>query len=214
MNYSIEIVTPPTKEPVEQSDVRRHIKASSQTDNAEITLIMQAAREYVESHTGRIFINTEFKMYLDSWGIGGSSMPWWDGVREGAMTEYSSGYIELPYGPLQSITHIKTYDTLGVAALWPTTSYMIDRRRQDIGRFSLSAGNSWPAVGRASNGIEIQFIVGYGDEPKQVPALAKLAIMMQCAHLYQHRGDESAEEASKGVLDLINQLKIKRLGLI
>lgn len=214
MSYSIEIVTQPAREAVELNDVRRHIKASSNDDNFSISLIVEAARHYIEKASGRYLINTEMKMYLNEWGSG--EMPWWDGMREGAFVDQAD-YIEIPYGPLQSVTHIKTYDDTDTATTWASTNYFVDNRKQDLGRIKPRSGQSWPVFTRPTNGIEIQFVAGYGETAKDVPANVKLALMMQCAHLYQNRGDlitgSIVTEAPRGVEDLINQFKIKRLGL-
>lgn len=207
---AIKTVTQPAIEPVELADVRRHIKASSTDDNSTINLIIQTAREYVEQESGLIMINTELQWFLDSYGKGnGDLMPWWDGIREGAISEYQCGGLVIPRGPVYSVTHIKTYDNLDAATTWNAANYQVDLMR---GRITPRLGQSWPIYTRQMNGIEVQFKAGHGEEAKDVPALARLAIMMQCAHLYQNRGDlvdSKMMTAPKGVDDLIDKFKIK-----
>jgi len=52
---------------------------------------------------------------------------------------------------------------------------------------------SWDCVlRRAVNGIEIRYKAGYGDAPEAVPSLIRQAMRQMTAHLYMHRGDDSA----------------------
>jgi len=46
---------------------------------------------------------------------------------------------------------------------------------------------AWPEPGRRTNGIEIAFAAGIGDEPEDIPQPIRHAILLLVAHWYEHR---------------------------
>ena len=46
-----------------------------------------------------------------------------------------------------------------------------------------------PAITRAANGLEIQFVAGYGDDPHDVPEPIRLGLLQLVAGLNENRGD-------------------------
>lgn len=208
MNYRLKVLTPPAEDPVDFATLKRHIKADGDTDNNIIKDQMHAARELVEDHTGLTMINTTFQMIMDCWPVGERNDEWWDGVREGAITELEARTIELPTAPLISVTHIKTYDEAGVATTFAPSNYFVDSSGRKP-RIGLKSSASWPIPGRTLAGIEIEFVAGYGTEWKDVDATLRLGLMMQVAYTFNHRGDAAKLDTS--VLDIIDRKRIKRV---
>ena len=62
-------------------------------------------------------------------------------------------------------------------------------------------GQSWPTGLRAANGIEIQYVAGYGSNDTDVPEPLRLAIMQIITFNYENRGDEKGQFTS-----LVNSL--------
>jgi len=165
------VVTEPTELPVTLGEAKLHARIDEDADNALVTGLVRTATELAETYTRRAFITQTWKMFLDEWP--------------------ACGYVELPLAPLQSVTHIKTYDDADTATTFSGTSYQVDAISKP-GRITVRSTASWPTPTRTMNGIEIQFICGYAADPANVPAKIKNAILSMVALLYENRGDASA----------------------
>ncbi|MFH2075423.1 MAG: phage head-tail connector protein, partial [Pseudomonadota bacterium] len=74
----------------------------------------------------------------------------------------------LPFGALQSVTHVKYTDTDGTQTTRSTDEYNVDTD-SDPGRIQLDYGYSWPSASlHPKNPIEVQFVCGYGAHAPQV----------------------------------------------
>lgn len=167
MIYRTKLVTAPKDEPVTIADAKLHARVDDDADNAAVTGMIRAARELAETYLRRAIVTQTWAMYLDAFP--------------------SEGFIELPRPPLVSVTHVKTYTDADVAATFASTDYYVDTVTAP-GRIVLRDGKSWPDVGRVANGVEIQYVAGYGD-PDAVPGNIKMGVLHLVAWLYEHRGD-------------------------
>jgi uncharacterized phiE125 gp8 family phage protein len=163
------LVTPPPTEPVTVEEAKAHARIDEDDDQPLVAGLIATAREMAEDYTRRAFITQTWKMFLDAWPV--------------------CGFVELPKAPLQSVTHIKTYDDADVPTTFDSVYYFVDTATRP-GRITLRTTGSWPAPARVANGIEIQFIAGYGNAPSNVPSKVKHGILGLIAWLYEHRGDE------------------------
>lgn len=163
------LVTPPETEPVSLAETKQHARIDEDTDNNLVASLIVAARQLAETFTRRAFITQTWKMNLDAW---------------------PGGEVELPKAPLQSVTSVTTYDDADVATVFAASGYYVDTDTKP-GRIVLRDSSTWPDVERVGNGIAIVYKAGYGDQPSDVPAAIRLAILQTIAHLYQHRGDAS-----------------------
>lgn len=202
------ILTQPTAEPVTTAQAKSHLRIESGVtdDDTIIGLYITAARKMVEQWTGRSLMTQTWQYFLDYFPIDEArgQERWWDGSREGAITQFQSitPYIELPWAaPLVSITHLKTYDENDSATTFSSTNYFADIN-QEPGRLTLRSGSSWPSgIFRQSSGIEIQYVTGYSSDSdaSDVPEDLKQAIKVIVAHLYEHRGDNIVGQGAQNV---------------
>ena len=165
----LEIVTPPTVEPVSAQDAKRHLRLENddsiyQYEADYISNLIMMAREQAEFHTRRAFITQTWKLNLNAWP--------------------SENYISLPLPPLISVTHVKHTDPDSVISTF--TDYSVDTGTP--GRIVLDDGESWPSEDlHPKNPIEIQFVAGYGATASTVPASIRQAMLLQVGHLYENR---------------------------
>ena len=212
--HRLSLVTAPTVEPVTLQELKAHLRLDDSTaEDSLLSGLITVAREMAEDYTRRALITQTWKMFMDSFP-GGRSGQWWDGVREGALSELVGvgGVIEIPLGPLQSVTHIKTYDDSDVATTFSSTNYRVSAYSSERGRISLRDGQTWPTFERNIDGIEIQFVAGYGATGASVPGGIKEAIKAEAAYRYEHRGDcDAAGMASSSAMSLLSRYKIMEL---
>ena len=63
---SLQLVTPPTGEPVSLAEAKLHLRVDVDDDDALIGSIISAARQAAETLTGRQLITSRWKLVLDA----------------------------------------------------------------------------------------------------------------------------------------------------
>jgi uncharacterized phiE125 gp8 family phage protein len=125
------------------------------------------------------------------------------------MTRYVD-HIELAATPVVSVESIKYYNDSDVQSTWETSNYYVDTFSEPA-RIVLRQGGTYPTDLRVSNGIEINFTVGYGTSPANVPEAIKVAIFQYITYLYEHRGDdEQSIQPPKAIRSLLDPYRVLR----
>lgn len=188
------LVVAPAVLPVSLNEAKAHLRIEDDqiTDDALITGQIATAVEACERYTGRALISQTWTLHRDDWPTDWHSAHGsdWTGIREGAISELRSAarWLEIPRPPLQQVIHVKTYDEEDGAIVLAASDYFVDTATEP-GRIVLRSGAAVPAITRAANGLEIQFIAGYGDDPQDVPEQLRLGILQLIAGLNENRGD-------------------------
>lgn len=211
--------TDPAVEPVTAEELDAHLRGDGVLASAEgpfLTELIQAAREYVEEYTRRALITQSYTLVLDAWPRIQNDIGWWDGVRQGSITQGDQRYVELPIGPLQSVTSINTYDQDNAATVFDASYYFEDTNASP-GQVILNNGVVWPIFTRSRNGIEIVYVAGYGDAATDVPAPLRMAIKQLAAHWYENReyvktqSDQNQAPSPLHVQSILKRYRVERL---
>jgi len=134
------------------------------TEDPTVNALITVARQYAETVTRRALITQTWNYTLDA---------------------FPDGDIEVPLPTLQSVTHIKYYDTNGVQQTWTNTNYSVDTDSEP-GRISCAYGVTYPTTREMNNAVEVQFVAGYG-VASAVPQGIKQAMLQLIGHWYAHR---------------------------
>lgn len=139
-----------TTEPVTLAEAKAWIKiANSYTDDDTIiTALISVAREMLEQHLSLTIPTKTVTVVLKN----------------------EIGDMELPYGPIQSITSAADYDG---EALTVDEDYELE-------------GENFKRLITPYNYIKMVYVAGWAT----VPEILKTAIKMQVGFMYEHRGDE------------------------
>lgn len=185
----VSIVSPPAAEPVSTDDCKTHmnIESSFTDDDLYIAALQKVARKYVEVVTRRKLITQTWQYFLEDWP--------------------DEDYIVVPFGQLQSVTHVKYTDSNDTVNtdFDEGDEFTVDTD-SDPGRIVLKYGESWPTATLATqNPIEIQFVCGYGDAGSDVPDEILMAIKLMVAEMYERR-EMSVVGASMTKLDAFKNL--------
>lgn len=189
------IVTPPASEPVTADQMRGYLVVDdTQLADTEAERLISVARQYIEDLTGLAMITQEWLVALDRWPSGRE--PWWDGVRQMAISELAGPAREydIPRYPLISIDGVNVYDEAGaatavvVADVFDVDSYSMP------GRMALKQGATWPVALRSVNAIEISYTSGYG-AASDVPAPLAEAVLQMAGFMWEHKGGCTAADA-------------------
>lgn len=165
----------PTAEPVTTTEAKAHLRVDISDDDALIAALIKAARQKVERSLGKSLLTQTWVLALDGFPAGAR--------------------VDLPNGPVQSVTTIKTYDEDDTESTLSDTAYFVDTISARVG---LNLDYTWPAALRPTNAVLITYVTGYGDDAADVPHDLVQAILLLVGHWYENR----EASASAGVMPL------------
>jgi uncharacterized phiE125 gp8 family phage protein len=140
MRYRVTV--PPAFEPVTLDEAQAHLRSDDDvTENATITALITAAREYCEAVTRRALATQTIEAYPERFGR----------------------CIDLPMPPLQSITSIKYTDSAGDEHVVADSDYVVDTVSGRICFSSPPCFAPYPI-----NPIKITYIAGCESAPQSI----------------------------------------------
>lgn len=173
MSQIVSLVTAPTQEPITLAEAKANSRIDTSDEDTLVTNLIIAAREWCEEYTGRSFAQQTWDLFLDSF----------------------PDVIDIPKPPLQSVTHVKYYDTDGVQQTLSNTVYTVDTD-STTGRVYLAYGESWPSYQAIRKTIEVRFVAGYDDDgasppdyAANIPQRVKQACLLLVSHWFENRED-------------------------
>lgn len=181
------IYTAPAVEPVLLADAQAHLRVTGQAD--EVTRLIKASRGVVERYLQRSLITQTWDVFYNNW----------------------CDELRLPFPPIQSVTHIKYYDTNGTLQTLPTNQYWLTKG--DPGYIVKAYNTVWPQLqdGRPDR-IVIRIVCGYGAAGTSVPEEIKQAMKLIMTDMYENKGTVSTifgtSKIPNYVADLIHSYKI------
>lgn len=165
------VITPPTFEPVTLEQAKLHARVEIDEDDALVSSLITAARQWVEAYTGRTLCDT---------------------VLETAAWGYSGWYIELPKPPVIEVVSFSYRDSDGDDTVLASDQYSLDNTNPLSPRVVPAYGVAWPATRWQSSSLRVRYRAGYAragspDETGLIPQPLAAAIKLILGHLYEHR---------------------------
>ena len=182
--------------------------AASSPDDTLITSLIAQARGLVEDYTRRSLITQTWDLWLDR--------PVEDPVDPRyPLPEapfYLSGrarrlpWVELPRGPVQSVTSVSYFGDDNVAQTFAASNYYLDSSGL-VPRLVLVRGQTWPDGLRDVAGLRIRYVTGFGTAAS-VPAQLKLAVLQAVAWFYENRGGQELPSGIRVLLDPFRAVRV------
>lgn len=198
----------PTSEPVTLAEAKRQANVVATDDDALLTSLIIAAREFVEESCSRALIEQTWLAQYSEWPRSG---------------------VCLPRPPLLAITHVKYYGVSELLETLPSTDYRADTVSQP-GRLWWDDDDILPVLDSCEWPVLVTYTAGYsaaagtssssssssgsGDAAAAVPARAKQAILLLVAHWYRNREAVLTGTISKEIeLAFLSLTKSLRVGV-
>ncbi|MDZ4789675.1 MAG: head-tail connector protein [Hyphomicrobiales bacterium] len=181
----------PVAEPVSLAETKAHLRIDGADEDALIGSLIVAARMHIEHALDLALITQNWSLYLDAWPV---------------------GPVDLPLGPVQAINNVRLYAVNAAVTTLTANQYQLDAASRPARLAPVNV--TWPAPGRAVNGIEIAFTAGYGASGADVPQPLRHAILMLVAHWHEQREAAAPEEMfqqPQGVAALMAPYRTARL---
>lgn len=162
--FGLKVITPPATEPLDLAEVHLHLREDLPDQDALITSLIAAAREYAEVFQKRALVTQTLELTLDGF-------PTWP--------------ISLPKPPLQSVSSVKYIDLNGVEQTLAASAYQVVSTSEPA-IIVPAFGEIWPQVRVQPGSVAIRYIAGYG-AASAVPQAVKAAMRMLISHWYETR---------------------------
>jgi uncharacterized phiE125 gp8 family phage protein len=211
------VTTQPTTEPVSLEEVKASLRITDTNEDALITQYIKDARVYAENFTGRKFITQTLTGYVNNFYSKKDS--WFNGFRIGSEVEvFGQGgrYLQLDWGPCQSISQVDTIDIDNTETVYASSNYYLDNYDDDINpRVVINDNTTIVNTSlRSHDAVKVTFIAGYGSNASDVPAALRRAIILMASYLYEHRGSCDGQCAEKsGANSYLEQYKIESVSV-
>lgn len=160
------LVTPPASEPIDLATAKSHLEVVGTSKNADITSLITVARRNIERYLKRAMITQTWKVYYDCF----------------------NEEMILPFPPVQTLTHVKYYNTSGTLTTLASSNYFFDQFSEPA-RVIRGYDVTWPDLQeKKPNAVEIQFVCGYGDA-SDIPEDIIHAMKLLIEDYYDNRGE-------------------------
>lgn len=171
--------TAPAVEPVTLAEAKTHCRVDTSTDDAYISSLIKAAREWVEQYLDRSLVHTQWAMRVDTFPL----------------------EFELPRPPMATagtttaVAVTYTLDTGNTTTL-SASEYRVDREATP-GAIRPVYGGSWPGHRSDENAVTVTWWGGYGASGSDVPQAIRHAMLMLIAFWYDNRSTVLTGSISK-----------------
>jgi len=168
VHFGLTLTTDAAVEPLTATEVKAWGRIDGTAEDDVLNALIKAARKRVEADTSRALVNQTFTLTLDR-------VP-------------ASQVLNLPVGPVSSVTSIKSFGTDDTESTVSASVYRIDTSSVPA-RVVLKDGQTWPSSLRKQNALQVVFVAGYGAAAVNItdtPLLMAMRLLIE--HWYANRG--------------------------
>ncbi|GEO27030.1 hypothetical protein AAC03nite_28150 [Alicyclobacillus acidoterrestris] len=184
---ALRVVTQPASEPITLDETKLYLRVDTDADDAMITALIVAAREYCQAYQNRAYITQTLELTMDHFpGHRHFVDVWYQGMYSAHRHQRHHNEIKLLMPPIQSVESISYTDHTGSTTTLDPSAYVVDIDSEP-GRVVPAYGSPWPIVQlQPVNGVRVRYVAGYGGADA-VPKSVKQAMQMLVAHWYENR---------------------------
>ena len=193
---TVSVITAPASFVVTTADMEAFLSLSAGQDTALLQAFIEAAYDVVRKYCKRSIFTETLEMRMD--GFPGYDWERLDRMGAGVhvvsvpyLTNHDGRMIDLPFGPVASITSITTWGRDNVSAVFDTASYQVD-----ASRVYLNESASWPQNLRNRDAVAVRYVSGEASPPKAMLH----AIKVHVAAMYECREGCDMPAACKAIL--------------
>lgn len=152
----------PAEEPVSLAEAKAFLKVDDDAEDGLITTLIGAARLHIEGVTGRALVAQSWRKVIHAWP--------------------ESRMVRLPVGPVSAIAAINAVDESGASHEIGLEAFSLDGDMLVVPAVVMGM----PRL-QSRQGIEIDYLAGFGDAAEDVPADLRTALLGLVAHWHEHR---------------------------
>lgn len=179
---TVSIITATASFGVTAADMEAFLNLGSGQDTALLNAFIEAAYDAVRQYMRRSIITETLELRLDGFpgyddrreialgpGVHTVSYPW--------LANFGGSAIDLPFGPVASITSITTFAKDNTSSVYSSDNY-----EHDSTRVYLNESATWPVDLRKRDAVAIRYVSGEADPPAAIIQAIKqhVAVMYEC----------------------------------
>jgi uncharacterized phiE125 gp8 family phage protein len=164
-------LAPPAAEPVRLAEAKEYLRISGDGEDGLVSSLIAGARARIEALAGVAMISRTLRVTMDGW-------------PQGAIEKRT---VVMPVRPADQLVAVRVFDRAGVAET-VTDRFTLARGRS--ARLVWTSG-AFPWPGQRHNGIEVDYVAGFGEEPDDIAEALQLAVKQLVTHAYQKRDGET-----------------------
>ncbi len=165
----LSLIAPPARLPVTVADARAWLRVEDTEEDALIEGLIAAAARRIEFECGLALITQQWRYLRDCW------------PRDGRLA--------LPIHPVQAITAMRVLTEDGLVTV-PTSAYETSLAARPA---RIRALKGFPPPGHGLDVVQVDLVAGFGDDPADVPADLRQALLLIVAHWFETREGLTAE---------------------
>ncbi len=152
--------------PVSLAEAKTHLRVDLSDDDNYIESLIIMATHVVEQYTRLFIVENTVDVYYDQF----------------------PDYFNLQYGNLQTVVHLKYYDTDNSQQTLSSSNYEMDKYAQPALVYR-SQGSTWPSTYDKPNAVHLRFNGGieFQEYDAKLPRPLKHAILLLIGHFYENR---------------------------
>jgi len=177
-------ITTPPAQVITTADLKTHLRHVTTTaaQDAEMVNFLAAALDHAQEYCSQSFGSQTLEAAFDRFPCD------------------SYGAIELPRGPVTSVTSVKYTDENGAVQTWASANYFVD----DYGlttKIYRAFGIVWPVIQDIENAVKVVYVAG----ATVLPYAVRAALLMHVYEMDQHRSADI--DVPAGVISLLDTAK-------
>lgn len=165
------LVVPPVVEPVSLGEAKQHLRVDHSDEDALIAVLIQSARQEVETLTGRFLMRQTVDLSFDAFAD------------------------PLPLGaPLVDAVSVSYVDPDGATQVLSPSIYAVEIPSvapEPPGTLRLAFGATWPALRDVAHAVTVRTVLGAA-QPSDVPPALRAAMLLLIADLFENREAQAA----------------------
>lgn len=175
------VITAPSAEPITLAEAKLHLRVNNSVEDALITALITAARQFVEGYTWRPLMTQTIDVVFDT---------------------IIDRTIMINKAPVQSVTSVKYLDLNGTEQTISSTLYVTDFFNSPC-RVKL---DTIPSIKDTLNAFKVRVVCGY-TSAALIPQTYKSAMLLIIGHLYENKQQAQSQTLSEipfGVYTLLD----------
>lgn len=194
--HTVLIITPNATFGVTTADMEAFLTLAPGQDTDLLQAFIEASYDAIRQYLRRSIVTETLELRMDGFpgyddkreiGLGSGvhtvSIPW--------ISNGDARAVDLPFGPVQSVTSITTYGRDNAGAVFDSANYQVDRSR-----VYLNENATWPTDLRNRDAVAIRYVSGESTPPKAIIQ----AIKQHVAAMYECREGCEMPAACKAIL--------------
>jgi hypothetical protein len=200
--HTVLVITPPASFGVTVADMEKFLNLTPGQDTDLLNAFIAASYDAIRQYLRRSIVTETLELRMDGFpgyddkreiglgpGVHTVSIPW--------ITNADARSINLPFGPVQSITSLTTFFRDNSSAMFDAANYQFDK-----GRVYLNESATWPTSLRNRDAVAVRYVSG-----DAIPPAAILqAIKQHVAAMYECREGCDMPAACKAILQPYRRL--------